>query len=328
MSTPNDSPDPDLLLQEAIEWVVRLKAGQPTRADADALMQWRGQSPAHEDAFKKAVRQFRNAGTAARELADSENSRAASAAASRQVPRAGVTRRRMLVGGGIAAAGAYAIVRPPLGLWPSLGELSADYRTGKGEQRRVVVSPNISLELNTQTSVSIRSASSDVQVELISGEAVINASGATRALVVLAAGGRTSAMAADFNVRCIDGVVSITCLAGALDVERSGRSVQAGKGQQVSYSDAGIVSAVGVDATQTTAWKSGLLVFKDRPLADVVSEVNRYRSGKIIITNDELRKRVVNGTFQIDGLDKFVGQVTQLFGAKATSLPGGVVFLS
>ena len=32
-----------------------------------------------------------------------------------------------------------AVVVPPFGLWPSWRELGADYRTAKGEQRRVVL---------------------------------------------------------------------------------------------------------------------------------------------------------------------------------------------
>ncbi len=59
-----------------------------------------------------------------------------------------------------------------------------------------------------------------------------------------------------------------------------------------------------------------------------MDEVNRYRLGKIIITNEAIKRRIVNGTFQIDKLGNFVPQVQQLFGARVTSLPGGVVLLS
>jgi transmembrane sensor len=58
-----------------------------------------------------------------------------------------------------------------------------------------------------------------------------------------------------------------------------------------------------------------------------VDEVNRYRSGKIIVTNDDLKRRIINGTFQISKLDGFVPQVQQLFGAQVRSLLGGVVLL-
>jgi transmembrane sensor len=96
----------------------------------------------------------------------------------------------------------------------------------------------------------------------------------------------------------------------------------------VAYSGAGIQASVPVDATQVASWRVGLLIFRDRPLADVVDEVNRYRAGKIVITNPELGRRLVNGTFQLDRLAHFVTQVAQLFGARVISLPGGVVLLS
>ncbi len=57
-----------------------------------------------------------------------------------------------MLGGAIAAAAGYLVIRPPLDMWPSIEELSADYRTGEGEQRKVMLAPDISVELNTQTS--------------------------------------------------------------------------------------------------------------------------------------------------------------------------------
>ena len=49
--------------------------------------------------------------------------------------------------------GGRAVVAPPFGLWPSWRELGADYRTAKGEQRRVVLPGTAVLDLNTRTSV-------------------------------------------------------------------------------------------------------------------------------------------------------------------------------
>jgi transmembrane sensor len=100
------------------------------------------------------------------------------------------------------------------------------------------------------------------------------------------------------------------------------------KAEQVTYSSAGLAPALPVEVEQVAAWQSGLLVFRDRSLGVVVDEVNRYRAGKIIITNADMKSRIVNGTFQIDKLENFVPQVQQLFGARVTSLPGGVVLLS
>jgi transmembrane sensor len=317
----------DVLLHEALDRVARLKAGAPTRADVEALARWREQSPAHEEAFRKAARLFRNAGVAADELAG--QARSIDVAPTLHGQRPGRLARRALLGGAIAAAAAgYLVIRPPLGMWPSLEELSADYRTGKGEQRKVAVSSDVSLELNTQTSVALRAAPDETRIELIAGEASVTATRPpARPFVMLAASGRISATQGDFNARCLDGRVRVSCLNGTVHVAHGGQTVQLHAAEQVSYSLGGFGAPVAVDPAQVAAWQAGLLIFRDQTLADVVDEVNRYRSGKIIITSAELKLRVVNGTFQISKLGDFVLQVQQLFGAQVRSLPGGVVLL-
>ncbi|WP_213737821.1 FecR domain-containing protein [Bradyrhizobium sp. dw_411] len=327
MTLPPEAPGPDPLLDEAIAWIVHLKTGEPTRDDVEALERWRGQSAAHEAAFKRAARIQRDAGIVAGRLTTPATApRIAQAAAGRRR-----ISRRFVLGGGLAAAAAagYAVIQPPLGLWPSLQELSADYRTAKGEQRKVQVTPEVSLDLNTQTSIALRSQQGQPTIELISGEVLVDARHpASGPLVMLAAGGQIGASEAQFNAQCFDAAVSVTCLNGTVDVQHSGQSVRIGKGQQLSYTRAGIGPSMNVDPAQVTAWQSGLLIFRDRPLAAVVEEVNRYRPGKIVIVSAELRQRAVNGDFEIKKLDSFVTQVEQLFGAHATSLPGGLVLLS
>ncbi|WP_315728454.1 MULTISPECIES: FecR family protein [unclassified Bradyrhizobium] len=332
MTVPTWTPEFDPLLDEALDWVIRLKTGAPLRSDLDALRHWREQSAAHDEAFKTAARLFRQAGVAARELAheqeDQRATRAPRGASSPQLPSRSVT-RRLVLSGSIAAAAAYMVVHPPFGLWPSISEFSADYRTTKGEHRKVMLTPDIALELSTQTSVALRPAPDQLRIELIAGEASVTARLASQKPVELvAAGGRVSASQADFNARCLDGVVAVTCLDGSVAVAQDGRVVQLRASEQVSYSAAGLQAVIPVDTAQVSAWRTGLLIFRDRPLASVVEEVNRYRSGKIIITNDDLKRRLVNGTFQLDRLDNFVAQVEQLFGARAVSLPAGVVLLS
>jgi transmembrane sensor len=330
VKNPPDMAGPDPLVDEALDWIVRLKTGEPTRAEVDALQHWRDQSPAHEPAFQAAARIWRHMRMAAQELAEEGQTAAARPGGAR--PLRPLSRRAILGGSvAVAAAAGYAMVVPPFDLWPSLHEWSADYRTAKGERRRVVLASDVWLELNTQTSVALRPAQNETEVELISGEASVVAklpSSSSRPFVMLAASGRVTAARADFNARCLGGVVAVACLDGVVDIELAGKSVRLQKAEQVSYSSAGFAESAPVDIAQVAAWQGGLLIFRDRPLGDVVDEVNRYRLGKIIITNEVIKRRIVNGTFQIDKLGNFVPQVQQLFGARVTSLPGGVVLLS
>jgi transmembrane sensor len=332
LTAPDDIPtDLEPLLREALAWVIRLHSGAATSDDADALEQWRRRSPDHETAFRDAVKLWSTFGAATRRLVaekDGDFNQASGFPAARRI----VVGRRSLIGGALAASvvAGYFVVRPPLGLWPSLEELSADYRTTKGEQRDIALSDNVSLKLNTQTSIAVRSTESEPHIEIISGEAaIVSKRAGTNPLVVDAAAGRITALRAAFDVRCLDGAVSVSCLDGAVDVELKGRSLRIAKEQQVSYSAAeGLGTPASVDPTQAIAWQNGLLIVRDWPLSRVVDEINRYRPGKIVVMDSQLGRRMVTGTFHLDHLDDFIGQARGLFGATVRSLPGGVVLLT
>lgn len=311
------------LLNQAIDWVALLRSGRATTDDAEQLQRWRAQDPAHEAAFRQAARLYRDLGAMGAELERRK--------VRRFVPRHVVT-RRALIGGALAASVAgYMVVKPPLEMWPSLAEMSADYRTAKGEQLDVALADNVSLKLNTQTSVAVRGSGPNPRIELISGEAAITSQRpAVEPLVVIAANGQIAASAGEVNIRCIDGVVLATCIQGSITVTHGGRSVELTGGQQIAYSASEALGAPApiLDPSILSAWREKLLIFKDKPLATVVSEINRYRPGKIVVTNSDLGQRLVNGTFHTDKLDDFVAQVRQLYAVKVRALPGGVVLLS
>jgi len=320
----------DALVREALGWVVRLRSGEATEADAEALERWRNQSEAHARAFREAVGLWRALGSAAREVAAEDPAAATKAGrGARRPPGHPVGRRALLAGALAASAAGYLIVWPPFEAWPSLKEMSADYRTAKGERRRVALADHVTLDLNTRTSVSVRSTRDQSLIELISGEAAITASLPPMSpLVVMAAGGSIRAAEAYFIARCDNGEASVTCISGRVDVDWAQRTVHLEHGQQVRYSAGGLGPSVPVDPVAATAWQSGLLIFHNLPLAEVIGEVNRYRSGRIIVANTELGRRLVDGVFHLDRLDDVVAQVRQAFGATVVSLPGGIVVLS
>ncbi|CCE05266.1 putative FecR [Bradyrhizobium sp. STM 3843] len=323
----------DPLLRQALAWVIRLHSGEATSADAAALALWRQRSPEHDAAFREAVRLWRGLGDAVRTLAEQNLPAAGGPTAARRAAANSGLSRRVLIGGATAAAaslaGAYLVARPPLGLWPSWQELSADYRTAKGERRVITLADNISLTLNTQTSIAVRSTPDRPAIELISGEAAVQAAGEASAPVVIgAAGGLISARQASFNVRCLEGVVSVSCVDGEVEIEwKRQRAVLAGR-QQLSYSaQAGLAPASNADVEQMQAWLNGLLVVRDWPVDRLVQEINRYRPGRIVIMGG-LGRRMISGTFYLDHLDDFIAQVQSLFGASVRALPGGIVLLS
>ncbi|MDE1172062.1 MAG: FecR domain-containing protein [Parvibaculaceae bacterium] len=328
------------LEREAQAWVMRFASGEATPADIEALKQWHGQSPAHAEAFVRASRLWDALGAAGQRAAR-QNALPAGAEVLPFIQRPAVPRsiipqsmgRRAFLGGALAASAAgigYLAVRPPLDLWPSFVELTADYRTATGEQRQIRLASGVAIVMSAQTSVAMRPREDDAgHVELIAGEATITTGrNASAPFVLVAGGGRTSASQASFDVRYIGPTVCVTCLHGEVLVEqgRAARALQAS--QQLVYSAQGLSSIRAVDPAVVTAWRDGFLVFHGTPLAEAVEEINRYRRGKIIVTNEALGRRLFNARFRFENVDEVVGQIQQVFGAGVTSLPGGIVLLS
>jgi transmembrane sensor len=320
------------LKQEAYEWVVRFVSGEAGPAELAALKEWSARSPAHAEAFDRA-RKVWNAFDPARrqQLVERVSGVHVSAARAASAPGRSRLGRRAFIGGALAASAAGAAVmvaRPPLDLWPSLSELTADYRTKTGEQRQVVLANNVSVELNTQTSIALRpSGDSADRIELVWGEAMISAPDSSMPFTVLAADGRIMASKARFNVRYIGPSVCVTCLEGDVHVEQRTVATQLSAGRQVIYSDRGIEAPVAIDRTVVTAWKDGIVIFDGTPVSDVVVEINRYRQGKVILTNAALGRERFNARFRIENIDRVIVQVAQIFGARTRTLPGGITLL-
>ena len=328
---PDDIPaDLDPVKREAYDWIVRFMAGQMTPADIAAMKAWYRQSPTHEAAYAEARRVWTSLGPIASEsrLGSGREQVIPITRARRMSPA--MPSRRMFLGGGLAAAAAsvaYVAVRPPLDLWPSYSELMADFRTGAGERRQVSLSDQVSLDLNTRTSIAVRAQSAEAtQIEVLSGEAAISTGAPS--LTVVAADGRVTATNAEFNLRCDGAEVSITCLKGRLDVLRNGVAMTLTERQQVSYGSQGMGMPAAIDPDNVTSWQHGVLTFDATPVDQVVAEINRYRPGRIILMNGDIGRRLFNARIKVAETDKIIVQIVHIFGAKARALPGGVVLLS
>jgi transmembrane sensor len=317
---------------EAHAWIRRLTSGDATTSDAEAFERWHNLSAAHKAAFSNASGLWNAFGVAGQRLRAQAvadvlaGAKAGSSAPGRKIDR------RVMIGAALAASAASVgamIVRPPLELWPSLSELTADFRTATGEQRRISVADDVSIAMNTQTSIALRPAAPDAdRIELIAGEAAIAlARDGARSLIVEVVGARAIASHANFDIRVSGRGGAVTCLGGELRVECLGSAATLGLRQRVVYDDRGLGEAVTIDPTLASAWHDGLLIFRATPLSEVIEELNRYRPGRIVLMNAELSRSPVNGRFRIDRTDDVLAQIRQAFGARQRTLPGGIVLL-
>lgn len=315
---------------EGLDHLNRLHSGEATDRDAAALIAWRNQSRAHEEAFRSAIRLralVRRVETTAgleKLPADAQNVVPITAGRVRRFSR------REALGGALAASVAAS------GWWigrtlqwvPSPSEALADYRTGPGEQRTVRLQQGASVALNTRTAIDLRMDGAMPTVELVAGEVSI-ATGHAPGARLFAAGGVSTLHAGRMNARRDGHNVCITCIAGAVTVAWGGEEIELKRADQIRYDAEGLGAVLsGVSSAAVSAWQSGTLIFNGMPLRNVVDELNRYRAGRVFLINQRLGDRTLSGTYYINRLDDFFRQAELALGVRVTRYPGDIVVLS
>lgn len=306
--------DFEALKREATAWIVRITSGTATTDDADALLAWRARSAAHEEAFQASARLWKNLGPA---LGHGKKANVTT-----------ITRRSFLAAGSLAASAAGGgLILSELGFLPTVGAILADYATGVGEQRTVQLPDGSTTTLDGGTTLTLDFSPSGRRLELTSGAAVFDVvADPARPFVVTAANGNTTAIGTSFSVTHGEDDVSVECLRGRISVECLANSDLI-DGEAISYSRQGLGEKIAMDAETAAAWRQGLLVFKDRSLADVVSDLNRHRRGKVMIARSDLRARRVSGVFHLSRPDEILAHLEETLQVRPVNLVGGIVLL-
>jgi ferric-dicitrate binding protein FerR (iron transport regulator) len=304
------------LRREAQAWVLRLASGQATEADGAAFRQWCGQSVEHARAFKETRAAWQALQPAARRARAEQMARA----------RARAPGRRAFLGGALAACGAYLAFRPPLDLWPAVSELAADYRSGAGEQREVALGEDATVQMNTRTRINVSAQARGERVDLLAGEVELRAG--ARPVSLSAGAGSVTVRDACVNVRYTDAQVRVTCLEGVARVRGPGGELALAAPRQVLLGADGLGAPRDADLAAISGWRRGVLEFNDVPLAQVVDEINRYRAGRILLMGDRLAGSRVQARFPLDQLADAALLIRDVYGARVTTLPGGIVLLS
>lgn len=321
--TTDDQADLSPPMREALAWVIRLTSGAATHADARAFEAWRDQHSDHAAAFQEAVA-FRKT-LRAMPLPASARPADSVIAFPLHKRNAAISRRTMLVGGGaMAASAAMLTVSPPFGLWLSLAELNAGQRTAVGERRTLRPLDGVTVELNARTAMNL--SDNGRTATLVNGEAFISVRPDAPRMLVRVNDALWSVRGADINIRASDRESCVTCLTGRVAREDGSLALASGQQYAVGADSAGRITPS--DANRQGGWRQGALLFRNTPLAEAVEDINRYRSGKIILANSAIGQRPVSGMFHTDKIDNASSQIQQLLDLTMVELPGGVVLFS
>ena len=327
--------------EAAAFWDSRLRSPLCTEEDRAAFAAWREREPANAAAFERlqaGIGALHDAFSASAELRAMHDR----AMEVRPAPRyarlaAGVAAAAALGVGGYWAATA----RPPApadhGLEVASGQGSF-HQTGVGELSTVTLSDGSKVTLNTRSRLEVNYTGERRTVTLISGQALFEvAKNKDRPFVVMAGPRQVTALGTAFDIRLDGQKVQVTMVEGRVKVEPTRptllqkvatpeRELVAGQ-QLVATLDTLRPTVRQADATTTTSWRQGRVVFADTPLPQAVAEMNRYSATPILIGDEALSKFNVNGMFLTGQPMSFVGAVTAYFPVEARSRPDGATVL-
>jgi len=274
----------------AAQWYARLQSGVATDSDRAAWNDWLIADPAHRQAWQRmaAVGEQMSSvpgALASPALRGAERSR-------RQVLRS------VLV---LASAGS-------LGWsgWRSetTQNLLADFRTAVGERREFRLADGSSLLLNTDTVVNLRFDTHQRVLELLRGEILVTTAvdPSQRPFKVVTRHGEVLALGTRFIVRSQSEGGEVAVLEKAVEVTSGGgATVRLEAGQAIGFNATSLGTGRRNDAS-VGAWQRGSIIAIDRPLAELLADLSRYRTG-VLRCDPRIANLRVSGAFPIDNTD-------------------------
>ena len=193
------------------------------------------------------------------------------------------------------------------------------YATAVDGYQRARLTDGSSVELNAASALRVQFTGAERHIDLEAGEAHFDVAHDTaRPFVVRAGDIFVRAVGTSFNIRIgADGAVEVIVSEGKVrvahgkpnpDTVDSEPLVSAGERlvlpKQIPIPQ---VEKVTPDAMRTAfAWQSRLEKFDDAPLADVIARFNARSRVQLIVTDPELARHSIGGTFALDESEAFV----------------------
>lgn len=299
-------PDPrpnQTQVDQAIEWLVRLRFSQPTEQTEQQFQRWLQQHPHNPLAWQRVEAMSDEFAGLPRDLSR----------------RTLDTTQRQRIGrrDGLKLLAVFATVgglvwtgREQLGL-PAL---MADTRTATGEQRLLNTADGSRIRLNTDSAIDLHFDSRQRLLTLVRGEVAIEAGADSRPLLLRTREGVLGASGARLLVReraegtllaVRQGDVSLYPTA-VLDsapqyIARAGETLLLDARGQISHPQL---------HGDPWAWSEGVLSVQQMPLGEFIAEVSRYRPG-LLRCDETVSGLKVSGTYQLADTDQILALIAQ-----------------
>ena len=286
----------DPVSEQAIDWMVKLRAGTPDAALQTRFNAWLAMDPAHLQAWTNLQERLGASFNTVRALDRRVPGQAGEARQILLQPQG--SRRdalRVIAGLGLLGGGLWLCARSPLG-----DSLLADLSTGRGQRQGYNLADGSRLNLNANSAVDLRFDDQQRLVVLRHGELVIQvAPDPQRPLRVRTAQGQVQALGTRFLVAQEQDVTRVVVLQHSVQLRLpDGTTRDLQEGQSALLATGRITPTAG-DQRGRADWLVGRLNVLDEPLEQVVEALRPYQRGFIRIA-PQVRHLRVQGVFPLD----------------------------
>jgi len=315
--------------QEAIAWFTRIN-GEPSSADQKNFEVWLIKNPLHDEAYRRISSRWVDVDLPSAMIASEDATQL-----SGYLDAIGEVRKRRRARNALAGiAGTLVAALIGFDVWIEnphfLQNLSADYVTARAERQTVVLPDGSTALLDADSAIATDMTTTKRGVKLLRGAAYFDVKSSETPFVVDAGQGETRVAGTAFSVEILGQDVAVNLARGHVIVssEADGKSAELEAGQGIGYDNSGlgVVHPVAID--EAMAWQKGRLIFDQTRLGDILNQIGRYRSGRIVVLGTGLGDQLVSGNLPLEDSDSALASLQATVGFRISRLAGKLVIIS
>ena len=313
MASRIDDSDDDIRLNAVAVWHSRLQSDPESESVWTDFTVWLEADAANRIAFDQVEALYADLDTAV----PSRESIERAAPVSNVVVLSDLRRRFTPIRIGFAALAASLAVFIGIRL-TSVEPDAVRYATKTGEMRTIALADGTTVEMNTASTLAVTFTGQERHVTLDQGEALFRvAKDGARPFLVTVGGRDVRDVGTVFNILRDHTRTVVTVESGKVsvlpgDAGARDKPVLLSAGDQLAAEDGAGDAVNHVDPAQATSWRQGYLTYKEAPLSVVVSDLNRYFSGRIFLADKDAGGRRFSGVLKIDDEDAVLNRLAQL----------------
>ena len=176
---------------------------------------------------------------------------------------------------------------------------SSDYYSDTGEQVAITLEDESRVLLNTDTRIDLEYSSKQRTLILHQGEALFTVAKDPRPFVVRLNNTEVEALGTVFTVGQHQNTQWVSVTESQVELSTPGQRYKLSAGQYLLIKDGQPGKVENMRPDHISPWQKGLLIARNKPAAELISQLDRYYPGEIVLLNTDIGDKRMNTVLNI-----------------------------